>query len=163
MLNFSLASDEHLGEIRSLLSGVQQWLVSRNLSQWIKAFPTYWLKSQIENQHFYLVHYENRSVATFRLLHEDPMFWGEPDAAALYVHTLAVARQAKGLGIGKQILDWVVAKARQEHIPFVRLDCLADNPFLVDYYARYGFVSAGKKWINESEYMLYEFPVDLET
>lgn len=159
MLKFSIATPAQSALIQELLTSVQQWLAERGLIQWSKAFPAYWLQKQLEDGHFYLVQKESVPVATFRLLHEDPMFWGTPESAALYIHTLAVAREAKGQRIGTQILDWVAAKARQEKIPFVRLDCLADNPFLIEYYTRYGFEAVGKKWINGSEYMLFELPL----
>ncbi len=159
MLEFIGATPQHAATVQGLLTSVQQWLSERRLIQWSKAFPAYWLQKQLEDGHFYLVQKESVPVATFRLLYEDLMFWGTPESSALYIHTLAVSRDAKGQQIGLRILDWVAAKARQENIAFVRLDCLADNPILVAYYANYGFEAVGKKWINGAEYMLFDLPV----
>ncbi|MDJ1472961.1 GNAT family N-acetyltransferase [Cytophagaceae bacterium DM2B3-1] len=156
MLTFDLAILEQTSIVKNLLLEVQKWLYARGLSQWNNAFSDYWIQTEILNQHFYIVTQGTTIVATFRLLTSDPAFWGEDDASALYLHTLAVARTAQGQSIGTQILDWVTAKAQSDNKSLFRLDCLANNPFLVNYYAKYGFQCVRKKWVQESEYVLYE-------
>jgi len=158
-LTFAQATPVESGIVRNILTEVQAWLHQRELVQWTNAFSETWLQKQIGNGHFYVVRQAEVPVAVFRLLVADPVYWGHDTTPALYLHTLAVARTAKGQGIGKKILDWAAQKARAEGKTCLRLDCLADNPVLISYYADYGFVFIARKEIKERKHILYELPL----
>lgn len=70
----------------------------------------------------------------------DPIFWGErlPDTA--YVHKLAVRPVYAGQKLGLEMLKWAGATARKTGKRFLRLNCLAADRKLRDYYERAGFL-----------------------
>jgi ribosomal protein S18 acetylase RimI-like enzyme len=91
----------------------------------------------------HLVRREGGAVAAFVLQWQDELFWGvRPDDAG-YVHALAVARDAAGMGIGRAVLAWCEARVRMAGRRYLRLDTDADNPRLNAYYLDAGFVLRG--------------------
>jgi ribosomal-protein-alanine N-acetyltransferase len=56
------------------------------------------------------------------------------------VMTVAVAPTAQGQGLGKTLLDWLVAQARRGGAEHLMLEVRADNPAAQRLYARAGFV-----------------------
>ncbi|MNR41332.1 Acetyltransferase (GNAT) family protein [compost metagenome] len=61
--------------------------------------------------------------------------WGDKfhDNAG-YVHRLVVARKFKGQGIGERLLSWAEIYIGKQGKDWLRLDCMADNPTLNEYY-----------------------------
>jgi protein-tyrosine phosphatase len=89
----------------------------------------------------------------------DPRVWpGAPDDA-LYVHGLMVSRRHSGHRIGLRLLDWASGQVAAAGRPFLRLDCLANNPVLRAYYERAGFVYRGTIRWKAYEGARYERPV----
>ena len=58
---------------------------------------------------------------------------------ALFVHSLAVRRNAGEHGIGNALLDFAGDQAARRQIPWVRWDCNKANEQLQAYYRRQGF------------------------
>ena len=84
-------------------------------------------------------------VGTLRVLLREPIVWPdvvEDDAA--YVHNLAVRRAWGKNGLGGQMLEWAADRAAGLGRRFVRLDCVADNQFLAEYYVQAGFEERGE-------------------
>jgi hypothetical protein len=46
--------------------------------------------------------------------------------------------------LGHRLLDWAAYRASTLGRRYVRLDCVADNTFLRDYYAQAGFADRGE-------------------
>ena len=79
-------------------------------------------------------------VGTLRLLLREPIVW--PDVVeddAVYVYNLAVRRAWSDHGLGGQMLEWAGDRAASLGRRYVRLDCVADNEFLGEYYVQAGF------------------------
>ena len=80
-------------------------------------------------------------------LWEDDGAWrdvpGVRDGDALYVHGLVSSREPEGRGVGLLMLRWAEQVAANAGRPYLRLDCMANNPVLCGYYERAGFVYRG--------------------
>lgn len=57
------------------------------------------------------------------------------------VMTIAVAAAARGQGVGKVLLDWLIADARRGGADYLMLEVRADNVAAQRLYARSGFVT----------------------
>lgn len=72
-----------------------------------------------------------------------------------YIHRIVVSEQLKGRGVGQQLMQHVLREADGDEP--VRLDCVADNEFLNEYYPRFGFVYVdSRNGYNTFEYGLDE-------
>jgi len=58
---------------------------------------------------------------------------------ALHIEELSVRLEAQGQGIGRRLLDEVVAVARRSGLQQLTLTTFADVPWNAPFYARYGF------------------------
>jgi len=58
---------------------------------------------------------------------------------ALHIEELSVRLEAQGQGIGRRLLDEVVAVARRNGLQQLTLTTFADVPWNAPFYARYGF------------------------
>ncbi|GAA0133994.1 hypothetical protein YSY43_08340 [Paenibacillus sp. YSY-4.3] len=79
-------------------------------------------------------------VGTYILTWSDPFIWQELDnAESGYIHRFAVHREYRGLDIGKYLLESAEQQIRLKGKSWIRLDCMAENPRLNQYYRDYGF------------------------
>lgn len=69
----------------------------------------------------------------------DENLWDDPDAA-VYLHRLVVDSRHKGKQIGSKLMRQAMAESKR-----IRLDCVATNSFLNDYYLRFGFSYVGER------------------
>jgi GNAT superfamily N-acetyltransferase len=146
--------------IVGILEGAQRWLATKGIGQWVLPFSAEWIDPKIAAGEFWVVRLRGEPVAVFRLLWSDPFFWGErDDGSAAYVHTLAVRRDHAGQGIGSWVLGWVEDRARAEGRRLLRLDCMADNRALCEYYERAGFVALGSAEVGHATMKLIEKPI----
>lgn len=70
----------------------------------------------------------------------DHNLWDDPDGA-VYLHRLVTDSSAKGERIGERLMQHALANTAST----IRLDCVADNAFLNNYYPRFGFRYIGKR------------------
>ena len=80
------------------------------------------------------------TVGTITLQWSDKKFWGDPSPDSEYIHKLAIKRSHGGKRLELRMLQWAEAKARVEGKRYLRLDCLAGNRTIRDYYEKAGFV-----------------------
>jgi ribosomal protein S18 acetylase RimI-like enzyme len=115
------------------------------------------LRGDVERSSLFLVWIGDAAVATFSLLEQDLMYW--PDAAddALYLHRFAVRRAAAGTG--RRAIDWMVAEAQRRGRAYLRLDCLADNLGICQYYEGAGFIEVDEVVLEGTRFSLREMPV----
>jgi ribosomal protein S18 acetylase RimI-like enzyme len=84
-------------------------------------------------------------VGTLRLLLREPIVWPDViEGDAVYVYNLAVRRTWGDHRLGAQMLEWAADRATSLGRRYVRLDCMADNQFLPEYYVRAGFDERGE-------------------
>lgn len=103
-------------------------------------------KEEVEGKlamgNLYTVTNDGKIVGTVTLTNTDERVWedeGTDTENALYIHSLATSDEVRGKGIGEEVINWAVDKARHERRSAVRLDCSYTNPRLCAYYTKQGF------------------------
>ncbi len=148
-LQVNRATAADFDAVYATIAEAAAWLQSRGISQWIwfLADPGKDLiRRRIETAETYVVlEARAQSVATFTVQWDDELIWGPRgrDGTAGYVHGLAVRRRAAGIGLGLQMLEWSANLIAQKNRRLIRLDCMAQNESLCNYYRRAGFTDAG--------------------
>ena len=126
----------------SLAQEAQAFLRGRGLAQWVPpahASYRHVLVDRVAAGELHKVVCADQAVAFFRLSAEGPEWWAPYPAPASYVSGIVVARDKKGFGIGRFVLDWCAARAQALAHDRLRLDCHAGNDWLCSYYAALGF------------------------
>jgi len=143
------ALDSNAETIYVLLEENRQWLHGLGINQWILPFTKDWVEQSIARGEFFVAKRSQEVVGVFRLIHCDPVIWDEIIAEdGIYIHTLAIRRKDEGQGIGRSLLAWAEKYTKDQGRQYLRLDCMADNPRLCEYYRCAGFVSRGVKEIQ---------------
>jgi len=159
-VNVRRAQQEDALTVAGLLDEATVWVNDLGFSQWPLPFPRDQLAAAIGRGEVYVVESEDgEGVATVSMLPDDPEYWGDQPPDAFYVHKLAVRRDQAGRGIGAAIVEWANAEAAEAGREFLRLDCLADNPGIRDYYEDLGFEHRGDLVLDGQKMSLYERPV----
>jgi GNAT superfamily N-acetyltransferase len=162
MLQMLLAERKDKQAVLAIVRDAALWLRAKGIDQWqgtLKdGFETR-VEQHIGTGNIFLARLERDPVATVRIEWEDPVFWGPrgDDGLAGYVHGLAIARKWTGRRVGEDVLSWArqLIEARGKA---VRLDCVADNPRLCQYYEALGFSYQGDSVPSQhSKTRLYEF------
>jgi ribosomal protein S18 acetylase RimI-like enzyme len=147
-IEVKIASTEDQIPIAEILEEGREWLKDKGIPQWINPFSSEWIKKRLNENEFYKAQANNETIAIFRLLHNDPFIWGEQSEKAIYIHSLAVRRKYHGKGIGRYLLEWVEEFANNNKYKYLRLDCMAENAALCNYYAQAGFLACEVKEIQ---------------
>lgn len=141
------ATHTEYDEIFDILCENARWLESKGIFQW----PLDWLhsnqdeiRSSINSGLYFKVEIDNHIAGVVELTQSPDEVWGGEDLPALYIHKLAIRRQYSNQSLGRGILDLIAKLASQQGLEYLRLDCVAHNTKLRDYYESYGF-----KYINE--------------
>jgi GNAT superfamily N-acetyltransferase len=171
-LQVNRATAPDFDAVYAIIAEAAAWLQSRDISQW-NWFLTDpgkdLVRHRIETAETYLVlDPRAQPLATFTLQWDDEMIWGPrgKDGTAGYVHGLAVRRRAAGIGLGLKMLEWSSNLISRKSRRLLRLDCMAKNEFLCNYYRRAGFTDAGRNdalSIGASQQLfiqLFEKPID---
>ena len=85
--------------------------------------------------------------------------WAAAGAAALYLNRLAVAPQGQRSGLGAALLRAAEAEARARAAAALRCDVLADNPDLVEWYRRRGYLPRGRRAHGGKDFLVLEKPL----
>lgn len=129
----------------SLLVGRARWLQERGIDQWGvllgEPVATEILMSRVAQHEVYLWEDEVGPVATVCLQGGDELVWPKDGVAALYLHGIATRVGVRGVGV--EVMAWAEELARGRAKTHMRLDCVADNPRLLAYYAGLGYESRG--------------------
>ncbi len=136
------AQQGDLDRILEILEEASRWLSSKGLeTQWLPS-PAFrqTIKDNIERGDVYVVKDVKGTFGTITLQWSDKKFWGDIPSDGGYVHKLAIERSYGGKSLGHRLLRWAEAKARAEGKRYLRLDCLASNKIIRDYYEKAGFV-----------------------
>ena len=140
-----------VGEADSVIALVQaraRWLEERGIPQWrlyLKKEAAAEIREHIDGKHgaeIYLARDKSGLAGAFCIEPRDVETWKErgDDGKAAYIHMLTVAIERKGCGIGPKLLRLAEEVIAARGLEFARLDCWAGNPFLVQYYPRFGYV-----------------------
>jgi GNAT superfamily N-acetyltransferase len=136
------AQQSDLNRVLEILEEASRWLLSKGFeTQWVPS-PTFrqTIKENIEHGEVYLVKDLKETIGTITLQWSDKKFWGDVPPDAGYIHKLAITRSRSGQQLGLRLVRWAEEKARTEGKHYLRLDCLANNKTIRQYYEKAGFV-----------------------
>ena len=161
-MKFELVKNAELSIVLGLLKESAEFLQSKKLDQW-----SYWLNPPqeridwitegIKQHEFYFVKNESDVIiGMFRLLFEDELYWGKQNDKAGYVHSLVIKSEFKGNGFGNKIMKHIESLLIEKSISLFRLDCVANNQGLCNYYKNLGFKKVGEIQMPLSLNNLYE-------
>jgi ribosomal protein S18 acetylase RimI-like enzyme len=142
------AQSEDVDRYIDLLEEVADWLAQRGINQWkpgsFRLSSSYYAES-IRHGEVQLAFCGEAMVGTLRLLLREPIVWPEiAEDDAVYVYNLAVRRRWANQQLGSRLLAWAGHRALALGRTCVRLDCVAENAFLRDYYTQAGFRDRGE-------------------
>ena len=142
------ANEADLERYIDLLEEVAGWLEARGIKQWrpgsFRQSRDYYAESIVRRE-VHLAFLGDELAGSLRLILREPIVWPEiVEEDAVYMFNLAVRRIWAGRGLGAQMLEWAAERAQSLGRTYLRLDCMADNRFLADYYARAGFEQRGE-------------------
>jgi GNAT superfamily N-acetyltransferase len=131
-----------LDRVLEILEEASRWLASKGLETQWRSSPAFrqTIKDNIERGEVYVAKDPKKTLGTITLQWSDRKFWGELSQDVGYIHKLAITRSHAGQHLGLRMLQWAEGKARAEGKRCLRLDCLAGNRIIREYYERAGFV-----------------------
>lgn len=119
-----------------------RWLNAKGIYQWR---PEYFQIEKVmrflnDGSEVYLAELDSQYVGTYVITWSDPHIWRELDCSeAGYIHKFAVNRDYQGLGIGGLLLKSAEEQIKLKGKTLIRLDCMADNARLNQYYEEHGY------------------------
>lgn len=156
-LEVTLAGPDDVDTVMAVMTEVAQWLITKGMDrQWPPVIPREFIAASVGKGEVYLARLNGGVAATVALQWSDQHIWGDRPDDACYVHRLAVRRQHAGQGLGLMLLRWAESVACQRGKGYLRLDCWAENPVLVRYYANAGFTQVGEVTVGTWKGALFE-------
>ena len=136
------AEPSELDDVLEILEEAARWLNARGFESYWKSSPSFRqaLKENIEQGDVYMVKDTQGTIGTITLQWSDMKYWGDMPPDAGYIHKFAIKRSRSGQHLGSRTLQWAEAKTRKEGKKFLRLDCLANNMIIREYYEKFGFI-----------------------
>lgn len=160
------AEPEDTTEIMRLLVNTAEWLMRKGSNQWnalLRGEDSHNTPEAINNGDVYIFKQENHVAGMVILLKEpnawDNQIWAERagDNNAIYLHRLAISRKFAGKNVGRHIMEWVHSEAPSLLSKrVIRLDCLANNKVLNDFYKDLGYEYIGSATNSHGEFSKYE-------
>lgn len=135
--------------VLEIMRDAAKWLREKGIPQWAGVLTNRGqeiVHQRVKDSDAYVVQCNGEKIGTVSIMWEDTLGWDEKglDGSAGYVHGLAILRRFAGKKIGLDILKWAIETIRAER-PYVRLDCMAENPKLCQIYENIGFSKVGEK------------------
>jgi hypothetical protein len=152
------ARPDEIDVVLAVLAEAAGWLRGRGIEQWPDRFPADWVMPAIDRGETWLAEVDGEFFGTLVVQWDDPIFWAGYQAAAGYLHRLAVCRP--GTRQGAVLLHWAEQHAADHGKAFLRLDCVASNARLRTYYERAGYEHVGDVAVGEYTQARYEKRVD---
>ncbi|MBH5338788.1 GNAT family N-acetyltransferase [Streptomyces pactum] len=110
-----------------------------------RVIPRAAVAAGVERGETFLVRWGEEVVATFAVEWADVEVWSDTGTeGAAYLHRLAVLPACHGRGIGGALVDWSQRRAAERGRSLLRLDAVATNTRLCQWYARLGFAQRGE-------------------
>lgn len=161
-MNLTQCRNTDFNTVFDILHENALWLESHDIFQW----PLDWLEAKrdeirasVEQGLFYSVKINGDIAAVVEITSVADEFWKNEQSAALYVHKLALRREFSGQGLGRKIIALIEERAQQLGIEYLRLDCVAHNLKLRDYYESCLFQFKGEINLGEINLALYEYEI----
>lgn len=158
-LEIKTAEPTDLPLVLAILNELSAWGISKGIDMhWPESWPEDFISAKVNAGEMFLAYLDGEPVATLALQWSDEEAWGDQPPDAGYIHHLAVRRSGAGQGIGRKLLDWAADRAVKQGKRYLRLDCLASNSTLRQYYQDAGFRLVGTNNIvhDRGEVCLFE-------
>jgi GNAT superfamily N-acetyltransferase len=147
--NIKIATNDDICKVIKMLKRIALWMKDNDINQWrflLDGGDDEEIELAITNQETYIVLKDNDIVATFTLLSKqsewDKQIWGEDiTSKTLYLHRFAIIPTYMNTGLGRSILAWIQNIVRDKE--YVRLDCVANNHKLNNFYKNNEFELVG--------------------
>jgi len=125
----------------SVMIQAAEWLIERGHGLWrLDDLTVEGIMHGVDAQCCWCLRIDGQPAAAMLLTWHDPIFWPHiPAGSCGYVHKLAVARDAHGLGLSRLMLSSAATICQRQGIRDLRLDCAADRPALARIYTSLGF------------------------
>jgi len=165
ILDVAAAEPGELESVIGILAEASADLAHRGIDQWPSppslAFQRF-IGDQIRLGLVYLARLPRSGelAGTVRFTWRHDAFWPEDPDSAGYVHTLAIRPALRGRQLGIALLAWAADHLRQCSRRLLRLDCVAGNQPLCQYYERLGF--EGRGIVSIDRYELARYELDLQ-
>lgn len=169
-IEIKTATSEDAEEIKALLYETAVWISKKGSSQWaglLKGEDVHGVSSAIDRGEVYLVYLKEEFIGTLALWDKqtawDRDLWEEDTSSDYYyLHRIAVEKSQHGKGMGKYLLKAAKILGKDNNKLGIRLDCIADKPYLNKFYSSNGFtfVKTIKDYDNGEglqNYNLYDF------
>ena len=156
-LDVKVAQEADLPVVIDILAEAAAWIKDKGIDQWPSPPNEFWRERvayMVERGEMFTVGVVKNRFAIVRITTANH-HWPD-DNLALYVGLLAVRSNMHGQGLGAHILTWAARKAQREGKRFLRLDCLAGNARLRQYYEDQGFIYRGQFTSGEYVGAMYE-------
>ncbi|WP_179031265.1 GNAT family N-acetyltransferase [Paenibacillus kribbensis] len=165
------ASTEDREEVQELILKTARWLHSKGSTQWgnlLKGKDDHNLGGAIARGEVIIFRTsEDHALAGAVILQQQPSawdrkLWGLDDAdseggTSVYLHRLVVDRERAGKGLGHELMQWIEQGIRFTGKDRIRLDCIAGNDKLSQFYRQCGYTYRGETdGYNIFEKMLIE-------
>ncbi|MBD3920416.1 GNAT family N-acetyltransferase [Paenibacillus sp. PR3] len=145
--------------VLSLFRIVTKDLQGRGIRQWDRFYPNRWIiGSDIKRHNMFGIRMDGRVVAAVVVDANQSdkyksLAWSDRDGTPSCIHRLVVHPEYQGRGLGKQLLQYAEALAKQQGSSSIRLDVYKGNPSAVNMYSR-----ANYKQVGEVKYPMREIP-----
>ena len=152
------AALEDIDTVLGILDESASWIIEQRLpSVWKPGeFSRETFLEQISRGEVHIGLVDEQPAGTITLQWADRVFWGEQLPNSGYVHKLAVRRAYAGQKVGLDMLRWAEAESRTAGKRFLRLNCLAGDEKIREYYERAGFLYKGDVVGPKAVASLYE-------
>lgn len=130
-----LAHEHDIQAIHALRESLAAWQISRGIVQWVPGEVTLnQIETEVGRGEWNVLDRYEFVEAAVRVIDADPGIWTDDNREAGYIHGLMVARARAGEGLGRAVLREAEALIRKRGRRIIRLDCVATNLVLRQYY-----------------------------
>lgn len=165
-LRIRQAHVKELGQVLRLYNDTAHWLVKQGIEQWPYPVPhafSQHIEDELTHGEVYLARLSSdpNPVGVAYLRWTKHELWPDDEAHAGYLYGLAVHPRVRGRAIGTALLTWLAKYVKRQGRAYVRLDCLATNKKLRQYYRDQGFYLHGLASLSDFDRALYEKQLEL--
>ncbi len=160
----TLAGEKDFLDVMFLLNRCTQEMNRRSMFHWNRFYPgPETISADIRNRNLYICH-DLGIIQGMIVLNQDQaeeynsIDWKHGSGKILVVHRLAVHPVFQNRGIGKQLMEYAIERARVEGFGSLRLDVYSDQPAAGKLYRNMGFREAGSFHFpfQESPFICFE-------
>jgi ribosomal protein S18 acetylase RimI-like enzyme len=155
------ASVDDLETILNILGETSDWLGSSGVHEMPNSLPdeiNHQVEEEISRGRVFLARakLDNSTVGVMQIDWMDMLYWPMDPIGAGYINNFAITKSFQGNSIGKAMIEWAKEFVREQGRCFIRLNCLASNLPLRQYYERLGFIFRGEVFDRNYTAALYE-------